>query len=351
MTYEEIYERMRAAYEAAAGVPAEAAADIDIRLQVLAGEICGALHRLEKVQAAAFPQTAAGAALDLHAGERGLTRKPAVPAAGTLTFCRETPLSYDVEIPAGTVCAASGAAAEYETAEKGVLPAGYLTVTVKARALAGGRAYNAAIGAVDTLVAPPAGIESVRNDTAFTGGTDEEKDGDLRRRLLAGYSVLPNGTNCETYRRTALEVPGVAHANVVARAGGIGTAAVYLYGDGMPVTANMLAAVQQKLDMLREINVDVDVQQAEAVSKRAVMYITPKESCSFEEAKAACEAAVLEYYGALTIGEPMILAALTSAVMQTGTVKNCVWTAGMSDYTAAPDQIVTAGEITVLEAS
>ena len=81
------------------------------------------------------------------------------------------------------------------------------------------------------------------------------------------------------------------------------------------------------------------------------MYITPKESCSFEEAKAACEAAVLEYYGALTIGEPMVLAALTSAVMQTGTVKNCVWTAGMSDYTAAPDEIVTAGEVTVLEAS
>ena len=111
MTFDAIYDRMAAAYAAQAGYRPEDASDAGIRLKVLAGEIYAALCSLRTVEAEAFPQTTSGAALDLHAGERGLSRKPAVQATGALLFFRETPLEYDIEIPAGTVCAASGAAA------------------------------------------------------------------------------------------------------------------------------------------------------------------------------------------------------------------------------------------------
>ena len=349
MTMDEIYERMAAVYAEQAGFDPDDAADAGLRLRVLAAEIAAAMQEVEAVRNASFPQTADGDALDLHAGERGLQRKPAVCAKGTLTFSRGVPLTYDVDIPAGTVCAASGAAAEFETTQPAVLTAGALEVAVPAQAVTGGRAFNAAIGTVDTLVTPPPGIEAVRNDTAFTGGTDAERDADLRRRLLQCYSILPNGTNAETYRRAALEISGVSHASVVPRANGLGTVYVYLYGDGEPVTEEAQAQVQAVLDDLREVNVDVTVLPAEPVSRRAVVYVQVKPGCTFAAAEAACAEAIAQYFAALTVGEPFIVAALTTAVMQTGVVANCTWTVGTADYTVAAGEIVVPGEILVLE--
>ena len=349
MTKDEIYSRMAEAYAEKAGFDPEDAADIGLRLHVLAGEMETVLREVDKVRAAAFPQTAGGEALDLHAGERGLERKPAVQAAGTLTFSRATALTYDVDIPAGTVCAASRAAVEFETVEAATLTAGMLSVTVKARAVQGGRAYNAAIGTVDTLVTPPAGIEAVTNETPFTGGTDAETDDALRRRLLQCYSVLPNGANGETYRRAALEVPGAVHANVVPRANGIGTVSVYLYGDGTVVSDAVLTAVQEKLAALREVNVDVSVLPAEPVPRRAAVYIQVRPGCTFAQAETACREAIENCFAAMEVGDPFVVAELTAAVIQTGTVKNCTWTVGTADYIAAAGEIVVPGEISVLE--
>ena len=140
MKFEEIYARMAAEYKTQAGVELEDAADVSIRLKVLAGELYTVLCAAESLKLNCFPQTAAGEALDLHAEERGLVRKDAVKSVGTLTFSRRTALSYAAEIPAGTVCAASGEnAVEYETTEAAVLPAGALTVTAAAQAVLGGR--------------------------------------------------------------------------------------------------------------------------------------------------------------------------------------------------------------------
>ena len=349
MKFEEIYARMAQKYEALAGFVPDDASDAGIRLRVLAGEIYTALCALETVRGASFPQTATGEALDLHAGQRGLVRKPAVRAKGTLIFSRGTALSYDVEIPKGTVCASSGAAVEFETTETVVLAAGALEVEAAAQASSGGKAFNAAMHAIDTLVTPPAGIESVRNDTPFSGGLDEEDDEALRARLLASYSVLPNGANSETYRRAALQIPGVESVNVVPRANGIGTVAVYLYGDGAPVTEAVTAAVQEALDALREINVDVTVAAAEPVIRRVTAYIVPKDGCSFEEAKALCENAVRNYFAGLTVGAPFLRSAVTAAIMQTGAVKNCTLPTSVDDYSAAAGEIVVPDTITIFQ--
>ena len=248
MKFEEIYAHMAAEYKTLAGVEPEDAADVSIRLKVLAGELYTVLCAAESLKLNCFPQTAAGEALDLHAEERGLVRKDAVKSVGTLTFSRRTALSYAAEIPAGTVCAASGEnAVEYETTEAAVLPAGALTVTAAAQAVLGGRRGNAAKGAVNTLITPPSGIESVTNDVPFTGGADKEDDEALRTRLLRCFYALPNGSNTETYRRAALMTPGVKSVQVVPRANGVNTVAVYLYGDNGAVTDEVLGKVGEKV--------------------------------------------------------------------------------------------------------
>lgn len=349
MSFEEICARMAEEYEALAGFAPDDASDAGIRIRVLAGEIYAALHRLEAIKAESFPQTAQGEALELHAAQRGLSRKPAVRAKGTLAFSRETALSYDVEIPQGTVCAASAAAAEFETAEAGVLLAGELTVTVPAQAIQGGKAYNAAVNTIDTLVTPPAGIERVTNPTAFSGGSDAENDEGLRARLLQSWNILPNGANGETYRRAAQQVPGVSSVNVVPRANGAGTVAVYLYGDGAPASGETIAAVQKALDELREVNVDVTVAAAEPVERRVTAYIVPKAGCTFEEAKEMCEAAVQSYFAGLTVGAPFVAAAVTAAMMGTGALTNCILPDSVTDYTTAADKIAVLGGITILQ--
>lgn len=348
MTFDELTARMCAAFEAEAGFPPDDASDAGIRIRVLAGEVMNALYRLSALAADAFPQTAAGKALENHAGQRGFFRRPAVPSVGTLTFSRETPLGYDVGIPAGTVCAASGAAVEFETTEDAVLPAGALQVTAAARAVAPGRGGNAAIGAVDTLVAPPAGIESVTNPTAFSGGADEETDESLRARLLAGYAVLPNGVNAETYRRAALSVPGVCGAGVKPQVNGAGTVGVYVYGNGVPVSEDVLAVVKETIEAMREIQVTVTVENATVVPRRITVYILPKAGCTFAEAQAMTAAAAETYFSTLTVGSRFTKAALIAAVMQTGAVENCTFPKTTEDYAAGPHEIVTLDGVTVL---
>lgn len=307
MKFEEIYAHMAEEYKTLAGVEPEDAADVSIRLKVLAGELYTVLCAAESLKLNCFPQTAAGEALDLHAEERGLVRKDAVKSVGTLTFSRRTALSYAAEIPAGTVCAASGEnAVEYETTEAAVLPAGALTVTAAAQAVLGGRRGNAAKGAVNTLITPPAGIESVTNDVPFTGGADKEDDEALRTRLLRCFYALPNGSNTETYRRAALMTPGVKSVQVVPRANGVNTVAVYLYGDNGAVTDEVLGKVGETLEKLKEISVDVTVAAAVAVKKPVTVYVKPKNGCAFEDAKASCTAAITAYLNAFEVGEPFV---------------------------------------------
>lgn len=350
MKFEEIYAHMAKEYKTLAGVEPEDAADVSIRLKVLAGELYTVLCAAESLKLNCFPQTAAGEALDLHAEERGLVRKDAVKSVGTLTFSRRTALSYAAEIPAGTVCAASGEnAVEYETTEAAVLPAGALTVTAAAQAVLGGRRGNAAKGAVNTLITPPAGIESVTNDISFTGGADKEDDETLRTRLLRCFYALPNGSNTETYRRAALMTPGVKSVQVVPRANGVNTVAVYLYGDNGAVTDEVLGKVGETLEKLKEISVDVTVAAAVAVKKPVTVYVKPKDGCAFEDAKASCTAAITAYLNAFEVGEPFVTAGLIHAVMETGVAQNCTVPASVADFTPNAGEIVTAGAVNVLE--
>lgn len=133
------------------------------------------------------------------------------------------------------------------------------------------------------------------------------------------------------------------------RANGAGTVAVYLYGDGAPVTEAVVEAVQAALEAMREINVDVTVAAAEPVPRLVTAYVTPKPGVAFEEAKTLCTAAVEAYFASLTVGAPFVTAAVSAAVMGTGAVENCVLPESMADYTTPADKIAVSGGITIFE--
>ena len=252
-SYKEILERMRAKYIEESGNKPEDVSDIGIRLRVMAGEVYRLQALMDWLWKQAFPETADGAQLDLHGAQRGLVRGGREKAEGVLEFSRYVPISFDLMIPKGTVCASSGEeAVEYETTEEAVLAAGSVTVSVPARAVTAGSAGNAAAGYINTLVSEVTGINYVTNTKAFSGGTDPEGDEDYRARILAGIGRLEGFGSAGYYEGIALEQAGVRSAQAGISADSSG-ATVYVWGDGAAVPEEAIGELQERLDSSRPL--------------------------------------------------------------------------------------------------
>ena len=87
--YESFLEQMKQGYQQRTGIPVDSASDVGIRFAVLAEQLALLQQELETAQQQAFAQTATGQALEMHAAQRGLSRKQAVYASGTAVFSRE----------------------------------------------------------------------------------------------------------------------------------------------------------------------------------------------------------------------------------------------------------------------
>lgn len=350
-THDTILARMKNKFSSLAGFEADDASDIGIRLKVLAGEIYSLWNGMDWLKRQAFPQTALGEQLDMHALQRGLKRKQAVAASGSLTFSRKTALGYDLQIPVGTVCSVPGEnPTRVITAQAAVLKTQQLSVTVPAQAQEGGQSGNAAVNAVTVMVTPPAGIESVTNSVPFSGGADGASDDELRERLLQSYAEISNGTNAQFYREYALKHDGIQSVTVKPRAEGSGTVALYLAAKGAVPNADVLSQIQTELNQLREINVDVKVYPATIVQLEIFVYIKPETNCTFDAAKQATITAVSDYFSTLSVGEPVILARVGEAILHTGMVKNYMFDAASAMDTAVKDtELAVASPIWVDE--
>ena len=201
------------------GMAPEDAGDVDVRFKVLASQLCSISAYGDFILRQAFAQTAEGSYLDRHCEQNGIGRKRAERAQGSLTFSvGKEPAETDVEVPQGTLCSCEkDRCLSFETTEKGTVHAGETAVTVPAQALGTGEAYNAASGAVTVLVTPPAGIAEVVNSAAFYGGTEEENDFLLRRRLLEHLREFPNGLNRAHYVQKARTLEYVLDAKIFLR--------------------------------------------------------------------------------------------------------------------------------------
>ena len=303
-TYEEILSRMQTKFEELAGYNADQASDIGIRLKVLSAEIFSAYSHLDWIKTQMFPQTATGERLDLHAIQKGITRKSATKATGTLTFGRSNALSYNVSIPIGTVCSTVDTdGTKYITTAEAVLKAGKTSVDVTAEAVVGGVIGNTSKETITVLITPPSGISSVINKANFAGGTDAESDEELRRRICWAYSMPSNGTNSAFYRDYVLSFNDVYSVNVVPRARGIGTVDIYVAGKGKVLSDEIIETIQKGISSMKEINVDVVVKSPTILkcSFTAIVYI--KDGYRYESVIQEIYPAIKRYFNTLSIGE------------------------------------------------
>ena len=346
--YEEILAAMQDEYTAKTGFSPDDASDAGIRLKVLAGELSKLSQRVEALRGEAFPQTAGGVALERHAQTRGIVRKAAAQAQGTLRFSRATPAQSNIFIPAGTVCAAGGAdSVRYETTAQSVILAGATQGDAPARAVLGGAGGNAAPASISALVTPVQGVAAVTNPQAFAGGTDAESDDQLRERLLRSFANISNGTNAAFYYDFAMGFEGVASANVVPREYGTGTVGVYVAGVGGGVPAALVEQIRAALAEAREINVDVRVKSAVAVPVAVTLEAAGRDGVDFEILRQTLTMALKAYFSKLAVGQSLLTARLGEALYHTPGLYNYKLTAPAQDVQAKSGDIFVPGTITV----
>lgn len=341
---EEIYQEMLDCFAQRTGLEAAESCDLAVRFYAVAAQVYALYVQADWVLRQCFPQTAAGSCLDSHAQLRGLSRKQATAAEGSIRFSVARAADTDRPIPAGTVCMTPGLI-RFETAQAAVLEAGASWVDVPARALTPGSAGNVPAGAVTAMAAAPVGIAACTNPAPFAGGGDEEGDEGLRQRVLSTFRRLPNGANAAFYEQGALSFDQVAAASVLPRLRGRGTVDVVAATlEGMP-DEELLGQLTDYFQQRREIAVDVLVRAPEAVT----VDVAVKIDGGADQAGAAerVKTALRQWFTGERLGQDVLRARLGSLIFGCEGVKNYELTAPPEDLSLEPDQLPVLGTLTV----
>jgi hypothetical protein len=136
-----------------------------------------------------------------------MTRLPAQPATGLLTFSRFTAGGATPEILVGAkVKTADNTQSFAVTADTNntyfntrvnayIMPAQVAFIQVPAAAVVPGSAGNAAAGTVTQITSTIQGVDTVTNPAAFTNGIDAESDEALRARFRLAVAALAKATD------------------------------------------------------------------------------------------------------------------------------------------------------------
>lgn len=347
-TIEEIYQALTAEFQTRTGLASGGSGDLAVRFYAVAAQLYGLYAQADWVNRQCFPQTAVGEALDNHAAMRGLTRREAEKAVGTVRFFAGAGRSEAAELPRGTVCM-TAEGLRYLTTEAGTIPVGETQLDLPVEAAEAGSAYNAAADRIVWLAVPPAGVTGCTNPEALTGGQDQEEDEALRQRVLATYRRLANGANAAFYQQEALAYDGVAAVKVLPKNRGVGTVDMVVAAVGGMPGQTLLDALQAHFDSVREIAVDVGVLAPTQADVDMTVALTVESGYTFDEVSGRVRQAVENRFTGTLLGCPVYQAELTALVFAVEGVANCTVTVEGGDLAADSVTLPCLGRLTVTE--
>lgn len=289
--------------------PQDGDSDLFVRSSVTASAVSGLYDFLAWQARQLLPDTADPEYLEQHCALRGITRKPATRAAGTLSL---TGRARSVA-PAGTQARDTSGVLYRTTADVTLTGDGE-----NAAAAAPCEAVNAgALPDLDdapvTLLAAPSGVQPAARLT-LAGGTDAEDDAALLARLLDYMRNPPSGGTAADYRRWAREVPGVADAQVYPLRQGPGTVDVVITGpDGIP-GENVVDACQAHIDAERPVTAWVNVYAPLPLSVDMTLRIRVEAAATLESLRPDVRAALESVFAALRPGDALVLSRCAAAV-------------------------------------
>ena len=326
ITLEEIYQGLAAEFQAQT---AGSSSELAVRFYAVASQIYSLYVQGEWTRRQCFPQTAQGENLDKHASLRGVTRRQAARAAGTVRFFVDQPQEMAVEIPEGTVCmTASGVR--------------FLTTCPAA-------VGNVGAGAIVFMAVPPVRIVACVNVEPLSSGLDQEGDEELRARVLATYQRLANGANNAFYHQAAMAFDEVAAVTVLPKNRGVGTVDIVPAARGGVPSQGLLDEMQAYFDRVREIACEVKVLPPTVETVDLKVKLWAKEGRSFDAVAQAVERTLKDWFNGERLGQPLLRAQLTSLVFGVDGVANCVFVSPAEDLPLDRVTLPVLGELSIAD--
>lgn len=192
-----------------------------------------------------WPKYSNGEYLDYHAELRNMTRKAAQYATGTLTITGTPDTVIPIGYTASTEAKNNIASRDYATTEQCVIGSDG-TVTVAAQATVAGADGNTAANTIVVNTSSYEDVISIINNSAFTGGIDEEDDESLYARIYDYDSMQgdSNVGNPSDYKRWAESIQGTGTANVIRATDTSGLVTIILTdGNGEPASEELCQKV------------------------------------------------------------------------------------------------------------
>lgn len=310
--------------------------------RVMAGLAKSGHGHLEYLARQILPDQAEAEYLERHASIRGLSRKAATFATGSVTISGTPGSSF----PAGARLQRSDGTL-YETTAAITIPAGGST-TAAVTAEQPGEGGNAIVGTQLTTQAAFAGIQSAATAaTALEGGTDAETDEALRERVLRAWRERPQAGTAEDYERWALEVPGITRAWARGNTPQLGAVTIYVVGDENEPTIAPTAAQLTEVEGLIATRRPITSRPAVVAPTLQPLDLTLSVSPSSDAVKSAVSAALADRIRLdAAPGGTLRLSRLREAISTApGEVYHSL-TLPATDPVAEPDELFVLGTVT-----
>lgn len=264
--------------------------------------------------------TSIGADCDSFGADFGFTRLPAVAATGVVVFGRFAPV-LNALIPVGTVVMTSDGALRFvvsadlanpafSASQNGfLLNAGIGTITLPVAAVVAGTGGNVQAGSVTQIGSAIAGVDTVVNQIAFSGGLDAESDQAFRARFgnyLASLSRATSGAVNEAIAGVQQGLSAAVFENV-SQSGAVQMGFFVVTvddGSGHP-PPSLIQTVQQAVDAVRPIGTSFAVQGPVVLQANVSMTLTLQAGAVQAAAVASVMSAVTAYINALGVGSPL----------------------------------------------
>jgi hypothetical protein len=219
----------------------------------------------------------------------GLTRLPATPSSGTVTFSRFTP-TLGATVPLGTTVKTADGSVIFSIIEDAtisiwqqastayVIPAGVASATLPVTCTTGGQVGNVLAGAITTIASSLPGIDQVTNANPFSNGVDAEADAPFRSRFQLYLAGLSSATLNAVQSAIANLQQGL-NVCIIENAAANGTAQSGSFlivvddGSGYP-SAALLAMVSSAVDAVRPIGTIFSVQAPQVLVVSVTAYAT-----------------------------------------------------------------------------
>lgn len=345
-TYYDILSRLKENYKDFSGAYPDENSEAECRLSVMAGEIHALYCQLDSIKRSMFVSTASGSDLDKHAFQRGLSRHQGNKASGTIVVRVDSPLEYDLSIPAGTVFSTSDGELEYVSIEDAFIYRGSGSTFVSVQAKYSGSRFNVPSSSVTTVVTYFSSGISITNSSAISGGTDDETDESLRKRVIDSFRNISNGLNPAFYRKLAESVSGVFSTNIVENADSGNAVNLFVAAKGGAADAATVRSVQELIEENRIPGVNIRVYSAYIVTIDVSIRINIQDNYIVNNARSNAENAVRKFFSELKVGEDLKLNKLGAQLIAADGIENYSFV-NMADVSTASSALLKLGSITI----